>query len=108
MKLIFFIPTKVAILQYSYSMKLNTTKDLKIQIQTYFFRDDEVKEPVKEPKKKKRKIETPVFFDEALNVNIDIPVELKYILCRDWDNIVNKKRLFRIPAKVCCWQSVLI
>eukprot|EP00088_Acartia_fossae_P026651 TRINITY_DN2748_c0_g1_i11.p1 TRINITY_DN2748_c0_g1~~TRINITY_DN2748_c0_g1_i11.p1 ORF type:complete len:347 (-),score=71.85 TRINITY_DN2748_c0_g1_i11:341-1381(-) len=63
-------------------------------------RDDEVKEPVKEPKKKKRKIETPVFFDEALNVNIDIPVELKYILCRDWDNIVNKKRLFRIPAKV--------
>jgi mortality factor 4-like protein 1 len=65
-------------------------------------RDDETKEQVSlAPKKKKRKIEMPVFLEDgAANLNIDIPQELKYILCRDWDNIVNKKRLFRIPAKV--------
>jgi len=64
-------------------------------------RDDEVKEPVLAPAKKKRKIEMPVFLEEgSANLNIDIPTELKYILCRDWDNIVNKKRLFKIPAKV--------
>lgn len=65
-------------------------------------RDDETKEPASQPpKKKRRRIEImPVFLDDSLNLNIDIPNELKYILCRDWDNIVNKKRLFRIPAKV--------
>ena len=35
-----------------------------------------------------------------MKINVELPVDLKYILCRDWDNIVNKKRLFTIPAKV--------
>jgi len=63
-------------------------------------REEEVKDVNTGNKKKRRKIETPVFLDDASSLNIDIPTELKYILCRDWDNIVNKKRLFNIPAKV--------
>ena len=33
-------------------------------------------------------------------ISIDIPRELKYILCNDWDLVVNQKKLFTIPAKV--------
>jgi len=63
-------------------------------------REEEVKDTISGNKKKRRRIETPVFLDDTSSLNIDIPTELKYILCRDWDNIVNKKRLFNIPAKV--------
>ena len=35
-----------------------------------------------------------------MKVVVELPVDLKYILCRDWDNVVNKKRLSKIPAKV--------
>jgi len=74
-------------------------------------RDDEgqVQVPVKEQtgvlRKKKRKKEIftdPVFAEEVvgMKVVVELPVDLKYILCRDWDNVVNKKRLSKIPAKV--------
>ena len=45
-----------------------------------------------------------VLSDEATatdsRINIDIPMELKYILCCDADLVINQKRLFTIPAKV--------
>jgi hypothetical protein len=33
-------------------------------------------------------------------INVDIPMELKYVLCCDMDMVVQQKRLFTIPAKV--------
>jgi MRG len=42
-----------------------------------------------------------VLSDEVVDtkISIDIPMELKYILCNDWDLVVNQKKLFTIPAK---------
>jgi len=56
----------------------------------------------KKIKKKKETILQPVFADEVpgVKVNVELPIELRYILCRDWDNVVNRKKLFKIPAKV--------
>jgi hypothetical protein len=33
-------------------------------------------------------------------INVDIPMELKCVLCCDMDMVVHQKRLFTIPAKV--------
>ena len=46
--------------------------------------------------------DTDLFYSKVRDgkINVELPIDLKYILCRDWDNIVNKKRLFTIPAKV--------
>jgi len=71
-------------------------------------RDEEAVAPTREKlgsrgRRKKEVLQAePIFADEvaASRVAVDLPSELKYILCRDWDNIVNKNRLFKIPAKV--------
>lgn len=43
-----------------------------------------------------------VLSDEVMDtkISIDMPTELKYVLCNDWDLVVNQKKLFTIPAKV--------